>query len=160
MKIARVLLFVFFGLSVSVAFSAQQQSADKSCSPILTKHDSLHIAWIDCSNRPDPNIAVEDEILIIVNGSNQPMNLTGFEVKDANDHTFVFSDINTLNKYCCQIKSHDLLRIHSGPANKDIKEPESDHDLYWQNAEVWNNDHDRAVLVDKDGITTVDIYEY
>jgi hypothetical protein len=160
MKVARVLLFVFFGLSVTVAFAQRQL---EPCAPISHLNNSLHIAWIDC--KMSDVSGNKDEVVIIVNGTNGEINLKDYTISDESQLPFKIEPIGK-NIECCMIEPHDIIRIHSGNSNKDASPVSGGRDLYWLNSDgtpriegVWNDDHDRAELKDKDS-NVVDIYEY
>ena len=126
------------------------------CSPKPRSVGFLHIVWIDCRSN-------QDEVVIIVNGSAQDIDLTGYRITSEGGQEFVFEKTH-VNDSCCIIKAYDILRIHSGPGNdRPFDDP---RDLHWlrkdglpYRARVWNDDGDKAELIDANG-NVVDVYEY
>ena len=130
--------------------------AINTCSPEFRLIGALHIAWIDCQNN-------QDEVVIIVNGTNEDIDLTGYRLISQGGQEFLFQK-TALNDNCCIIKAYDILRIHSGPKNdRPFDDP---RDLHWLTKKgepriknVWNDEGDRAELIDKEG-KIIDVYQY
>ena len=150
------LLVTLFAPLLVLALSTFAETGSRACSPNPREVGFLHIAWIDCRNN-------QDEVVIIVNGSGRDIDLTGYRITSAGGQEFLFQK-TALNDNCCVIKAYDILRIHSGPKNdRPFDDP---RDLYWlrkdgmpYRARVWNDDGDKAELIDKNG-NVVDVYEY
>ncbi|OGF55055.1 MAG: hypothetical protein A2Z21_04480 [Candidatus Fraserbacteria bacterium RBG_16_55_9] len=126
-----------------------------SCAPSTRLVDSLMIAWIDCYNH--------DEVVVLLNGSNTDIDLTGYWLETRRGFKFFFQN-SSWNPYCCVIKSHDLLRLHSAHGN--LQPFSGSRDLHWLTAygepsgqEIWTERGGVALLFSPEG-EVVSHYEY
>jgi hypothetical protein len=117
--------------------------------------DSLMIAWVDCYNH--------DEVVVILNGSASDMDLTGYWVENRQGKKFHFQN-TAWNPYCCVIKAHDIVRIHSAHGN--VEPFTGPRDLHWLDAsgqptgdEMWGERGGLAMLFNAQG-EKISHYEY
>lgn len=143
------------------ASSFSASTSDASCTPKfrqIHQIEKLQIAFIECKDNAD-------EVVIIVNGSKQPIDLFGYKITNSRGQPFVF-ERRGLNEGCCTINAYDVIRIHSGKLNANLFE--DPRDLHWLNEdgrprvdEVWNDNADMATLCNRDGERKIlDTYEY
>lgn len=126
-----------------------------SCAPEMRLVDALMIAWVDCYN--------QDEVVVILNGSNTAIDLRGYWLENRQGQKFFFQN-TSWNPYCCVIEAHDILRVHSGLGN--LQPFTSSRDLHWltldgepTREEMWGERGGVAMLFNAQG-EKVSHYEY
>ncbi|MGC8884952.1 MAG: lamin tail domain-containing protein [Candidatus Nanoarchaeia archaeon] len=102
-----------------------------------TKHYSLNITVnFDAPGSDSENL--NGEFVQIWNFGTEPINLTGWIIKDAAKHIYKFENFVLL--------PNKKVTIYTGFGN------DSDEELYWNSeAPIWNNDGDTAYLFDNEG---------
>jgi len=150
----RALKFSIACLILAPILLASAQPID-SCAPHMRLVDSLMIAWVDCYNH--------DEVVVILNGSASDMDLTGYWVENRQGKKFHFQN-TAWNPYCCVIKAHDIVRIHSAHGN--VEPFTGPRDLHWLDAsgqptgdEMWGERGGLAMLFNAQG-EKISHYEY
>ncbi|WP_227132957.1 lamin tail domain-containing protein [Halorubellus salinus] len=99
------------------------------------------------TNVSEDGATLNDEYVVVENGSTSAVDTTGWSLSDAAGYTYEFPDGFTLD-------ASASVTIHTG------KGTDTSTDLYWgYESAVWNNAGDTATLTDDAG-NTVDTYSY
>lgn len=128
-----------------------------ACDPHPRGVGPIHISYVNCLDD-------EDEVVVVVNGTNETVDLTGYRLTNASRGlTFAFKR-TAVNDSCCVLAPHETFRVHTGLRNYDRFD--SPHDLHWlrepglpEVERIWNDAGDVARLIDRKG-HVVDIYAY
>lgn len=93
-------------------------------------------------------INATDEFVEIKNNGTETVNMKGWKLLDEAFHTYTFPEL--------YLYPNSTVRIHSGSGGSGT---DNSTDLFWTTSNIWNNDHDTAILKDPYG-SVIDIYEY
>ena len=149
-------------LAIPVAFGAttfgvEGESYPDVCNPHPRSVGPIHISYINCTSE-------NNEVVIVLNGTNEPVDLTGYRLTNASRGlTFHFRQ-TPVNEGCCTLGPNEVFRVHTGLRN--YSHFDSPHDLHWLRApglpeveRIWDDSGDVAQLLDGQG-HVVDTYGY
>jgi len=110
--------------------------------------DSLQIAAINADAEGDDRENLNDEYVVFENTGEEPLDLSGWTVKDDVGKTYTFPDGYTLG-------AGETVTLHTGSGT------DSDIDLYWgSGSPIWNNGGDTVTVRNSDGdIVRQETYE-
>ncbi|MFB6285519.1 MAG: lamin tail domain-containing protein [Candidatus Bipolaricaulia bacterium] len=156
-KWAVIAMFMAPVLLGATTFGVDGESYPEVCNPHPRDVGPIHISYINC-------VAEEDEVVTVFNGTNRPVDMTGYALTNASRGlTFVFEP-TPVNDSCCTLGPNEVFRIHTGIRNQ--SRFQSPHDLHWLRApgvpepeRIWDNAGDVANLLNPQG-ETVDTYAY
>ncbi len=126
---AAVVISVFFCLFAGAALAQGETNSSEREISICNasfiapspERENLNAEWVEISNQ-----GTSDE------------NMSGWKLKDQQNHTYMFPDFI--------LKAGSFARIHTGTGS------DSSDDLYWnRSTPIWNNDGDTATLMDAAG---------
>ena len=99
---------------------------------------ALKIAQIHADAKGDDRKNLNDEYIVFKNTGFAPLDLTGWNLADAANHTYLFPNFI--------LQPHRTVTIHTGIGKN------TEDRLYWGSRKpVWNNDGDTIILKDADG---------
>jgi hypothetical protein len=154
LRILKVASFLLLMIPFALALAKQEAMP---CAPHQASSQPFHIAWVHC-------VGNADEVIVIVNATNEDVDLTGYELNSLGGQTFRF-EISAWNPGCCLIRAYETLRVHSGYRNATTSY-EDPRDLHWLDSNgqpsrepVWRDIHDIATLFTPEG-EVVTFYEY
>ena len=162
MRLAKWTALLLLAAPLVLAFGTttlgvEGDSHPEICNPHPRSVGPIHISYINC-------LADEDEVVIVVNATNETVDLTGYTLTNASRGlTFEFRP-TPVNDSCCALAPHEAFRIHTGLRND--SRFEGPYDLHWLRApgvpeveRIWDNAGDVAQLIDNKG-RVVDTYGY
>ncbi|WP_436927665.1 lamin tail domain-containing protein [Halosimplex amylolyticum] len=100
---------------------------------------SLVVDEIHADAEGDERENLNDEYVVFRNTGPEPLDLSGWTVADAADHTYTFPDGFTLD-------TDATVTLHTGSGT------DSNTDLYWgSGSPIWNNDGDTVIVTNHEG---------
>ena len=152
--VALLALPVLFG---ATTFGVEGDSYPDICNPHPRSVGPIHISYINC-------LDANDEVVIVVNATNEPVDLTGYTLTNASRGLTFRFEPTPVNGGCCTLAPNEVFRIHTGLRND--SHFDSPSDLHWLRApglpeveRIWNDTGDVARLIDSKG-RVVDTYAY
>lgn len=103
-----------------------------------TERTALEIAAINYDAPGDDRENPNEETVVFENAGTDPLDLSGWTVRDAHGNEYAFPDGTT-------VAAGARLTLHSGSGT------DTESDLYWGVGAVWNNDGDVVVVEDATG---------
>ena len=105
---------------------------------------ALRITEIHADAEGDESANLNDEYLTFGNAGNETLDLSGWTVSDAADHTYTFPE-------GAEIAPNGTLTLHTGSGE------DGDGHLYWgEGAPVWNNAGDTVIVRNASGETVIE----
>jgi competence protein ComEC len=112
--------------------------------PTETSATALDVVEINADADGDDAENLNDEYVVFENTGSSSLELSGWELADAADHTYTFPEGTVLDPGA-------RITIHTGSGT------DTETDLYWgQSRPVWNNGGDTVILRDDTGTTVIE----
>ncbi|WP_415380531.1 lamin tail domain-containing protein [Halosimplex sp. TS25] len=119
--------------------STQTPVATDGGTETASEGTSLVVDEIHADAEGDDRENLNDEYVVFRNTGTEPLDLSGWTVADAADHTCTFPDGFTLD-------SDATVTLHTGSGS------DSDTDLYWgSGSPIWNNGGDTVIVTNRAG---------
>ena len=110
----------------------------KGATESVPQYHEVVISYVNY-NPPGNDLEGEGEYVVIENIGISDVDMTGWQLRDAADHTYTFPNGFVL-------KAGAEVRVHTGSGT------DTETDLYWGRRQaVWNNNGDTAYLYDAEG---------
>jgi hypothetical protein len=112
-----------------------------------TEEAQLVISNLHVDPQGDDAANLNDEYVAFTNDGDEPLDLTGYTIRDTQGTAFDVPDGFTLG-------TNETFRLHTGTGDR------TESDLYWRRDQtVWNNDGDTVIVIDSDADTVLE-YNY
>jgi competence protein ComEC len=104
---------------------------------------ALQLTEVDADAAGSDAENLNDEYIVFTNTGNAPLDLSGWQLRDAANHSYTIPDGVTL-------ESGAQITVHSGSGEN------TNTDLYWNVSQpIWNNGGDTVIVVDTEGMTVL-----
>jgi competence protein ComEC len=127
--------------------SDDSKSTDNSDEETTTEDGSatnIEIAEINADAEGDDRENLNDEYVTFENTGSQSLDISGWTLDDAADHSYTFPEGTTVD-------SHATITVRTGSGT------DTDTELYWgAGSPIWNNDGDTVMIQTADGTTVLE----
>lgn len=135
------------GGTAPITDSGETTTDSTTATPTATATDSgtsLELVDVHADAEGDDGDNLNDEYVVFENTGSSSVNLSGWELADAADHTYTFPDGTVLDP-------GDQITIYTGSGT------DTETELYWgQSSPVWNNAGDTVIVRDDPGSIVIE----